>query len=252
MLKRVGFFFILVSALSSVALAQGTTDQPSANSGIHEAADARVRIDRVSKVLVDPSTPAYLVSYHYDFHGSPTVYIRQLGQVPPQGSFEYLVTEARLDFRDAGGKGLALVPLRPTITVASKTPLNQVPRDEEFPPQFRSYPWNQAEAFQVRANSVLGAYFHYLPHEVNKLDYLATTYTPLTLPADLSKNGVTAVLALLFTFPFDATTSKYSIHVQSLVKEGRTHGDIVKPTDEPRILSAADTFLDKLIRELSR
>jgi hypothetical protein len=210
-----------------------------------------VQVDSVSKVFIAKDSPAYLISYNYAFGYYSTVYLQGLGAVPAKGSFVHLVKDLQLDFRDSlDGPRIVTVPLQPTVIVAAKPPLNEVPGENQFPSSYRSFTWGLPISLQERANVVLGHYFHYLPHENDKLTYLATTYTPLSINKKLSDSGVLAQVALLLSFPYDPETGKYSFHVQSLVKEGRALSDTFQSTNNPDIVRAADGFVDKLVAEM--
>ena len=214
-------------------------------------ATTRVIIESAIKVFIAKNSPAYLVSYTYDFDTLPKIYIRGLGVVPAKGSYQHLSSEQELEFRDPTTDAvLERVPLQETAVVAAKPPLNEVPTENQFPPGYRSYTWELPTSLQERANTVLAKYFNYLPRESNKLTYLATTYTQLPLNKKLTNSGVQAQLALLLSFPHDLATDKYSFHVQYSAKEGRALSDELRPTNNGEILGAANDFVDKIIAEM--
>lgn len=243
---------LLIAASMPVAFAQSHPPEAvSVAANNASGLGVKVQVDSVSKIFVAKDIPAYLISYKYEFSNRPTVYLRGFGTLPAKGTFVHLIKDLQLDFRDSvDGPQLVTVPLKPTVIVAAKPPLNEVPGENQFPSGYRSFTWDQLISLQERANAVLGQYFHYLPHENNKLTYLATTYTPLSLDKKLADNGVLAQLALLLSFPYDPATGRYSFHVQSIVQEGRALSDRFESTGNSAIVKAADAFVDKLVAEM--
>lgn len=208
-----------------------------------------VDVKSVVKVFVANDMPAHLVSYKYNFLGRQTVYIKGLGVVSSRGEFEYFTREPTLQILDApDGAILAEVALKETVVVASGAPLNYVPSDGEFPAAFRSYAWTSSTPLQERLNGVLRKYFSYMPHDENKVNYISTTFTPLQI--EKLARGTTAHVALLISFPHDATQGKYWFHVKSLVREGRVLSDSTRPTNNESIQRAASEFVDQLIKEI--
>ncbi len=218
---------------------------------VKPATPTSVKLESVTKVFIARNSPAYLVSYSYDFEKLRSVYIKGVGVVSSKGNYQYLSTAQELEFRDPTTDDvLERVPLQETAVVAAKPPLNEVPTENQFPPGYRSYTWELPMSLQERANTVLAKYFNYLPHENNKLTYLATTYTQLPINKKLTDRGVQAQLALLLSFPYDPLTGRYSFRVQSTIKEGRALSDELRPTNNAEILAAANDFTDKIIAEL--
>lgn len=163
-----------------------------------------VNVVSVVKVLTAKDTPAWAVAYEYDFPGRAAVRIAGLGTVPPKGSFRHLSNRADIEFSDAGtGAVLVKKPLAPTAVVAAKPPLNELPREEQFPAAFRTFPWKHPSSLQEAANTVLARYFRYLPNESNDTVFLTTTFAPLQ--AQSLPSGVLGRLALRFSFPHDPT-----------------------------------------------
>ncbi len=221
-----------------------TMDLPVAGQTDHE-----VDIRSAVKVFVGTDTPALRVVYRYDFRDRQTVYINGLGMVPAHGEFEYLTREPSLQVRDApGGALLAEVPLKETIVVAARAPLNRVPAEKDFPPDFRSDAWTSQHSLQERLNVVLRNYFSYMPHDDSKVSSLATTFTPLQV--DKLPLGSTAQIALLISFPHDVTAGKYWFRVHSLLEEGRTLSNETRPTSNEIIQKAGAKFVDQLINEI--
>jgi hypothetical protein len=215
------------------------------------SAQSRVNIESVTKVSVAKDGSAYLVTFRYDFDKFSTIYIEGFGTVPSKGTYQYISNQPYLDFLDPDSRGLIeRVPLQETTIVAAKPPLNEIPSDNQFSQGFHSYAWELPSSLQERANAVLAKYFIYYPHENNKLIYLTTTYTPLSLSKKLSDDGVLAEVALLLSFPFDPANGKYSFHVQYSVKEGRVLSDELRPTDSSEIIQAANKFADKIVAEM--
>ena len=142
------------------------------------------------------------------------------------------------------------MPLTPTLVVAAKPPLNEIPGENQFTGGFRAFPWGLPASLQERADAVLGKYFHYLPLQNKDVTHLTTTFTPLQLSKKLSDSGVLAQVSLLITFPFNPAANKYEFHVQSLVKEGRALSDDLRATNNSEIVQAADSFVDGLVQEM--
>jgi len=250
-LHRLLTLLLVAASLETFTSAQNPTAVISVSENNATGPGVKVQVASVSKVLVANNVPAYLISYKYDFANRTTVYLRGFGTVPAKGAFVNLVRELQLDFRNSlEGPQIVTVPLKLTVIVAAKPPRNEIPGADEFPSGYRSFPWELPIPLQERANAVLGRYFHYLPHENNKLTYLNTTYTPLPIDKTLSDNGVLAQVALMLSFPYDPSTDKYSFHVQSIVQEGRPLSGTFQATNNPEIVKAADRFLDKLVAEM--
>ena len=203
------------------------------------------------KVYLAEGTPGYSISYEYDFPQRRSVFIKGLGTVPAQGSFRYLTRDTQIEFRDGpAGPVLAQVPLQPTVIVAAKPPLLATPEVTDFPADFQMFIWESPKALQERADVVLNKYVHLAPGsecEKGRVN-LRTTYTPLELKN--APAGVTAQVALLFLFPCDPAPGKYSFQVKSRVMEGRTHSDEFRPTRNPDIVHAADSFVQSLVAEM--
>ena len=231
-------------------LAQAQQNEQATTPANKSGASHTVKIDSVSKILISKDSPAFLISYSYDFGNRPAVYINGIGTVAPKGEFHYISQTHELEFRDSDdGKTLDRVPLVETIVVADTPPMNEVPSENQFPSDYRAFTWDLRAPLQERANLVLGKYFNYLPRDHGKVIYLATTYAPLVLEPRVSKSK-TALIALLLSFPFDAVTGKYSFHIQSLVKEGRQRSDVTRSTNDLDILNAAKVFVDSLVSQL--
>jgi hypothetical protein len=244
---------------STIAGPHGAAGQSKSADSISIAANSasgpavEVKVESVTKVFISPNIPAYLISYSYDFGGRDSVYLKGMGNVPAKGAFSHFVKDLELQFSASPtGSPIVTVPLKPTVTVAAKAPLNEVPGENQFPSGFRAFSWDASSSLQERVDDVLGRYFHYLPRENNKLTYLATTFSPLELSRKLSQSGVVAQVSLLVSFPWDPVARKYSFHVQSLVKEGRTLSDELRATNNGDILAAADAFVDRLVLEMKK
>jgi hypothetical protein len=238
--RFVCFYPLSFLFLGSVTWAQTGTVRPVVPPG--------VKIGSVTKVFVAKDSPAYLVSYSYNFEKLHSVYIEGIGIVSGKGSFQYLSTAQELEFRDPTTDAvLERVPLKETAAVAAKPPLNEVPTENQFPPGYRSYTWELPISLQDRANTVLAKYFNYQPHENDKLTYLATTYTPLVLDKKLTEKGIQAQVALLLSFPYDSGAGKFSFHIQYLAKEGRALSDELRLANNGEILAAAKDFVDGIV-----
>jgi hypothetical protein len=235
----------MIRTLALEALIAAALALPAFAAQHHPAVDVTSAV----KVLVARDTPALLVAYRYDFRGRQTVYIKGLGVVPARGEFEYITQEPRVHVRTApDGAVLADVPLKETVIVAAKPPLNAIPGEAEFPPGFRSDTWPSAVPLRDRLNSALRKHFSYLPRDEDSLNYTVTTFTPLQV--DQMPAGTTAQVALLISFPHDVATGQYAFRVRSLVHEGRPLSDKTRPTSNPVIQRAADAFVVQLIKDI--
>lgn len=242
---------LLVCAVVALFGGQAITNRPvfQKSGSVSEG----VSLQSVEKVFIAKAVNAYLVSYSYDFGPVDRVHIDGLGVVPAKGAYHHLVPGAELTFWDADKRTiLKRVPLIETVTVAATTPLNEVPTTDEFPSSYRSFPWQASRSIQERANMVLGKYFNYLPRDDNRITYLSTTYTPLSLSSDLTRKGVVAQVSLLLSFPHDVAGDKYMFRVRVLPREGRTLSDQMRATTSEHIVAAANKFVDDLVAELSR
>jgi len=232
-------------ALTVVALGAAATLE---TGRVANAAAGSVQVARVAKVQRGTDAASYSIDYSYVFPGRDSVHIKNLGVVPARGSFHYISHERELQFRDTtSGEILRTVALDETVVAAGGTPASEIPREGEFPPEFRSFAWTSRSSFQERANLVLNKYFRYWPRESDERIHLATTFTPLHLrnPEVLGK------VALLLSFPSQAGSRGFSFQVHSLVREGRTHSDYYLPTENTAILAAASQFVDQLVTELN-
>ena len=241
----------LLFAATAAAPFACTPSPPSGDSPQSSAAESLqgVHIRSVVKVFLKDGTPGYSVAYDYNFPERDSVYIKDLGIVPAKGSFHYVSEESQLEVREnADGKILVQLPLKETVIVASKPPVLGVPDEDAFPDVYQSYMWDSSRSLQERANYVLNKAFRYHPHFEKGVTQLKTTFTPL--PESMLAAGTTAQVALLLSFPFDPQSGKYSLHVQSLVMEGRTHSDRYELTSNPAILHSADDFVRGLIAEM--
>lgn len=244
-------FWLYVTGLliSPGTFAQTREAGTSSSSGLTQPTP--VKVETVNKVRIATNSSAYLISFKYDFGKRSPVYIKGLGIVPSKGEYHYISQEQELEFLDPTDNSLLVrVPARETAVVAATPPLNEIPNEHEFPSAFRSFLWDTPASLLERADETLGKYFNYLPHENNRVTYLTTTYTPLTLDKRLIDRGILAQIALLISFPYDPATGHYSFRVQSLVKEGRPLSDDLRPTKSDDILKAAAGFVDRLVVEM--
>jgi len=208
-----------------------------------------VQVRSVVKVFLKNEAPGYSIAYDYNFPERTSVWVKDLGVVPAKGSFRYVSNGSRLEFRDGpDGKVLASVPLKETVIVAAQPPVLGLPDETSFPEDFQAFTWDSRLSLQERANSVLNKAFRYHPRRDKEVTLLKTTFTPLQAPNVAT--GITAQIALLLSFPYDADSNKYSLHVQTLVMEGRTHSDKFQPTSNPIILRSADDFVRSLIDQM--
>jgi hypothetical protein len=217
-----------------------------------DVAVGSVQVRRVVKVPSGPdAATGYSIDYSYVFPGRDLVHVKNLGIVPGKGSFQYISGERELQFRDAAsGEVLQTVPFEETIVAAGNgTSASDIPREWEFPPEFRSFAWTSTSSLQERANVVFNQYFRYWPREYDKKTYLTTTFTPLQWHNP--PVGVLGQTALLLSFPFEFTSHGFSFHVQTIVREGRTHSDKYLPTKNASMVVAANRFVDRLFVEMS-
>jgi hypothetical protein len=223
---------------------------PSQAEGAADLAN-RVNVKRVVKVFITKTTPAYSIEFEYKFPDRTKVHIQNIGIASASGHFNYLTTDDSLMFRDAdSGAMLTNIRLRETITSAAKPPLNEIANETDFPAAYRSYRWQGHEGLPLRANSVLGKYFRYRPSERDGRTFIMTTFSPLEVRG--VREGILGQIAVLVSFPYDAATDTFDFHVQSLVREGRTHSDEFRPTSNPMLIRAADAFIDNLVAEIQR
>jgi hypothetical protein len=208
-----------------------------------------VTITRVVKLRVRDNEIAYVVGFDYSFPAP--VLIKGLGVVPARGSFEYVSPGITLEFLDpATGRVLAAVPLAETTVVAAGAPLDEIPRESEFPSGVREFPWNSPQPLLARVNSVLRTHFQYQPYQRDGITYVATTYADVPLDRTKVQQGSLARLSLLITF-LHQDGNAATFRLRSLVKEGRSHSPDWRPTDAPTIRSAADQFVDRLVQSLT-
>jgi hypothetical protein len=158
-----------------------------------------------------------------------------------------VTTENTLIFRDPGRQSqLVAVPLQETLVLAARPPQTEIP--QEFPQAVKIYEWDAAKSLQQNANDVLNRYFHIKVFEVREINFIATTYADID-SSELPK-GMIGQIALQFSFPFDPSTQTFSLHVQSVVREGRELSDEFKPAFTPVLLKEADKFVDKIVNEI--
>jgi hypothetical protein len=216
-----------------------------------ESSTHKAQIVSAVRVTTAKNSPAYLVNFRFDFSPSTNVYIKDLGLVPSKGNYQFISNQKEIQFSDsATGTLLESIPISETTVVAAEPPLNEIPRDNQFSQGITSYTWDSPASLQERANTILAQYFNYLPHENDKLVFLATTYTPLSLDKRLEDKGISAELALLLSFPYDPVAGRYSFHIQYSAKEGRALSDEFRPTENTDILQAAKVFIDRIVSEM--
>ncbi len=230
-------------------LGQQASDQVPSSSEVMVIPGSTLAALSIVKIRVNPDTPAFSIAFDYNFPGRSYVHIVGLGIVPAKGRFRYLSLARSIEFRDVvNGDRLGTLPLIETAIVAAKPPLNEVPSESQFPEQFRSFQWESSDSFHVHADAVLGRYFRYLPSERNHTTYIVTTFAPLQLQN--LPSGVLGQVALLLSFPYNKNSGSYSFHIQSLVREGRTHSEEYRPTSRAEIIRASDKLVDGLVTEL--
>ncbi|MFY9820087.1 MAG: hypothetical protein WAM82_01815 [Thermoanaerobaculia bacterium] len=238
----IGIVVVLVLVVAAIGGADPQTGLGTATG------TSNVQVIRVVKVLPN-SDSAYSIEYSFYFPGRDFVHIKNLGIVPGRGRFHYITHERELDFRDVASDDiLQRVPFSETVIAAGEPPSSVIPRESEFPPEFRSFPWSSASSLQERANTVLNKYFRYWPREFDKKIYLTTTFTPLELrklPPE-----VLGQVSILLSFPYDTTDRGFSFHVQSIVREGRTHSDDLRQTKDATIIATANQLVDQLVNEI--
>jgi hypothetical protein len=238
--------------LAALILAASGFAQTALQPGASLSPSGKVEVKHCVKVFIAKDAPAHSVDFEYDFPKQPRVFVKGLGVVPPKGSFRYLTADGQLEFRDSpSGAVLAAVSLHETVIAAAKPPLNLVPNEKDFSSAFQSFPWEGSASFTESSNSVLNRHCRYLPREEKGVTYLLTTFAPVPLPDNPGlPQGVTAQVALLISFPHDATSRRSFFHVQSVVREGRSHSDEYRVTTDPAILAAADSFISTLVAEM--
>jgi hypothetical protein len=206
-----------------------------------------VTVLRVVRTELPGNKPALSIKYSYEFSKLSSVRIRGLGVVPSKGSFSYVTTENTVMFSEPGRQGpLVEVPLQETLALAARPPLTEIP--QEFPQQFKIYDWNATKSLQQSANTTLNQYFHVRVFEEGDVNFIETTYAEINSP-ELPK-GMIGQLALQFSFPFNPTTQTFSLHVQSVVREGRELSEDFKPAFTPVVLKEADKFIEKIVNEI--
>lgn len=240
--KFMGTWFVVLNLILSANAASAQRGEP----------NSRVNINRALKVLVAKGIPGLSIDYEYDFAGRSQVHIDGLGIVPASGHFQYVTTNTELIFSEVGttsGAVLLRIPLHPTLSVAAKPPLTEIANITEFPLAFSAYPSSaSAPPLPIRMNAVLGQHFRYRPFESDGRTFIVTTFAPLPLRG--VREGVVAEIALLLSFPYDRDTGQYNFHIQSLIREGRTHSDDFRPTTDDTIVSAARAYVDGIAKEL--
>jgi hypothetical protein len=240
---------ICLCAISAIALAGKQGQRTGKTSSKFVSSGAKVTVKKVVQVLTGKETRAYSVVYEYEFPGRSSVFIDHLGTVPGKGSFGYISTDNRLEFRDRPrGDLLASVPLEETVVVAAKPPLMQVPDESQFQGGVWEPTWDSPDSLHERANAVLGKYFRYEPRSDKGVVYLRTTFTPLPLTG--VREGVIAKLAILLVFADRPESDKYPFSIKSLVKEGRSHSDEYRDTSNPAVAEAAKLFVTNLVAEM--
>lgn len=240
--KSIWTWFVVLNLILSANAASAQHGEP----------NSHVNINRALKVFVAKGIPGLSIDYDYDFAGRSQVHIDGLGIVSPSGHFQYVTTNTELVFREVGttsGAVLLRIPLHPTLSVAAKPPLTEIANITEFPLAFSAYPSSAVPPLPMRMNAVLGQHFRYRPFESDGRTFIVTTFAPLPLRG--VREGVVAEIALLLSFPYDRETGQYNFHIQSLIREGRSHSDDFRPTTDDTIVSAARTYVDGIAKELS-
>ena len=136
--------------------------------------------------------------------------------------------------------------MKETVAIAASGSMTEIPWD--FPPGIKVYDWNTAKSLQQSANRILRKYFEIREYEQQNINFIATTFAEL----DSSKlpKGVTGRVALQLSFPFDPSTQTFSLHVQSIVQEGRELSEDFRPAESPIVVQEAGRFVDFLVSEI--
>jgi hypothetical protein len=241
---------LFVQASSALALGRSVRAFQPPNSQSAQSRPAPVTIKSVTKVNLGLGRAGFLVSFSYDFGNKGKVLIKGVGVVPSKDSLSYLTVDHDLEFRDPSSDALLTrIPWKETVVVAAETPLNDVPSDSDFPSQFVSGKWEPSSSFLGRANLVLNKSFNYWPHEADNINYISTTYAPLHGTA-LTRAGLSGVIALLISFPFDQSADAFWFRIKSIVKETKPASNVQKSTGNPTIAEAGRVFVDWLVHEL--
>jgi hypothetical protein len=212
--------------------------------------EPQAKVKQAVAVRVGPDRNGLSVEYEYKFVGQDRVHIGGLGDVPAEGSFKYITEASELVFSDVSDKKvLARLTLKETVAVAAKPRLNKVPANEEFDPAIRSFRWTSQKSFQFHAGAVLGKYVSYSPREVGGVTEFATTFAPITATIDGQK--VPGRVAMLLSFPYDKDRAGFAVRVRMLAQEGRLKSDDFKNTGDQAILKEANSFVEKIMNELS-
>src|SRR5438876_9154971 len=55
-----------------------------------QGTDYLVKVDTVKEKTTAENSVVYQITYHYEFEGRTSVYVKGLGSVPPKGKFSYM------------------------------------------------------------------------------------------------------------------------------------------------------------------
>jgi hypothetical protein len=212
-----------------------------------------VNVTHAVKTLLPNAKTGLSIRYDFEFAKLRSVRIRGLGDVPAHGSYSYITTESSLLFSDPSTNvPIADVPLKETVTAASEAPLTEIP--STFPDHARFFEWDSGQPLPPRADAVLNRHFRYKPYDQYGVHFIATNFA--TFPMVDAPHGTLGLVAVQFSFPYNATTASYTLRVQSIVREGREFSSATKdadslgPAESARLLGAADRFVDQIVAEM--
>lgn len=241
------FRLACIACFSSAAVLSQQSANEAHGSNFDIVADRVIRMPSGGKSI-------YSVSYHYDFRNLRSIFIDDVGAMPPNGKMSYLTAANHIVFRSLGSNGavVADLPLEETVhlaSVAPMAPIAQLPRQADFPPQFVTRSTSSpAPAFRSSVYNILGKYFECMPLDDGSHSLVWTTYAPLQLKQ--APKNVLGKIAVLVSFPFDPASGGFAFRIHALALEGRSQSDEWREPQTQAVLDAAKSFVDQLAGEL--
>ncbi|NII26109.1 hypothetical protein HB364_13525 [Pseudoflavitalea sp. X16] len=240
------FLLLSIVFLGHHLLAQDTLKRPSGNYGD----TSLVKILGVIEKTTSSGKVLREVTFSYDFQGQSDVYISGLGRVPSKNSYTYLTTSSEIKFLSKDKSYvMARFDLNNTAEPMGAESVD-LPKETDFPPQFRSDSYAPDTAFTEVLLTVIQKYFPsgFLPSQSGPINNCVTTYRNLAVQ-DPSLRGQ---LALKISQPYDVKSHKLTYRIQFIERDRPRLSDtwrygtkVSKATSE-----ASALFIETFLKEL--
>ena len=234
--------------LSISVFAAAQSDLPPENQASGEG--YRINVQRVIKRSAPGGQLTYEITFDYEFHDRPSVYVPGLGSAPAKGSFSYKTFEPRLEFMDSPN-GRVLQSLAPSPTSAEMgIDSTETPKQSDFPAVARIEHWKPPLMFPTAAAGVIQKYFPFgfIAQAIGATNFYITHYRGL----QTSDAQLRSQIALMISQPYTQDKDTLEYHVQFIARDHpRLSATMRYAEDRSQLtLDAAKTFVDQFISEL--